>query len=152
REPGRNLHECDERSRPMTAEQVINEQATVKESLSTRLGDWLNPIVVKELRQAVQSRFVVVALLIFLTIQVLAVGIYLVTAADPTFSFDAGRWVFMILFGIMLAVSMLFVPLYTGVRLVAERSETNLDLLFITTIKPRSIIAGKLMAAVTLTI
>ncbi len=136
----------------MTAEAEIIHSAKPKEPLAARFSDWLNPIVVKELRQAVQSRFVITALLLLLTIQILAIGIYLLTAGDLSFSFDSGRTVFMILFGIMLAVSMLFVPLYSGVRLAAERSETNLDLLFITTIKPRSIIAGKMLAAVVLTV
>ena len=140
----------------MTSEAEITNSAQSilppKERLSVRFSDWLNPIVVKELRQAVQSRFVITALLLLLTIQIIAVGIYLITANDFTFSSDSGRTVFMILFGIMLAISMLFVPVYSGVRLAAERSETNLDLLFITTIKPRSIIAGKMLAAVVLTV
>jgi len=140
----------------MTAESVITDQAPKQapnsESFSTRFSDWLNPIVVKELRQAVQSRFVVAALLILLTIQIVAVGIYLLTSSDSVVNLDAGRQVFMVLFGILLAVSLLFVPLYAGVRLAAERSETNLDLLFITTIKPRSIIAGKMLAALTITV
>lgn len=136
----------------MISENVFSPSAPPQESLTVRIGDWMNPIVVKELRQAVQSRFVVAALLILLTIQIAAVGIYLLAARDPMNSFDTGRYVFLVLFGILLAVGMLFVPLYSGVRLAAERSETNLDLLFITTIKPRSIIAGKLLAAVTLAI
>lgn len=138
----------------MTAESVLTEPKpepfSPKESLATRFSDWLNPIVVKELRQAVQSRFVVTALLILLAVQLVAMGMYLLAASDSMLDSDAGRQVFMLLFGILLAVSMFFVPLYTGVRLAAERSETNLDLLFITTIKPCSIIAGKLLAAVTL--
>ncbi|MFN0110463.1 MAG: ABC transporter permease [Blastocatellia bacterium] len=133
----------------MTAEAVL---IPPKPSLAARFNDWLNPIVVKELRQAVQSRFVITALLILLAIQIVAVAIYLISATDVSFSYDAGQTVFMILFGIMLAIAMLFVPLYSGVRLAAERSETNLDLLFITTIKPRSIIIGKMLAAVVLTI
>lgn len=140
----------------MTAEAEISNAAQrpvqPKENLAARINDWLNPIVVKELRQAVQSRFVITALLVLLAIQIIAVGIYLLTSSDLSFSSDSGRTVFMILFGIMLAISMLFVPLYTGVRLAAERSETNLDLLFITTIKPRSIIGGKILAAMVLTI
>ncbi len=140
----------------MTAEAEITNSVQPpvqpKESLALRINDWLNPIVIKELRQAVQSRFVITALLVLLAIQIVAVGIYLLTSSDLSFSSDSGRMVFMILFGIMLAISMLFVPLYSGVRLAAERSETNLDLLFITTIKPRSIIAGKILAAMVLTI
>ncbi len=118
----------------------------------SRLDDWINPIVVKELRQAVQSRFVVSALLVLLIIQLVAIGIYLITSSSSLFDIDAGRQVFLILFGILLGVSMLFVPLYTAIRLVAERSDTNIDLLFITTIKQRSIIAGKLFAALVLNI
>lgn len=136
----------------MTAEAELPKSIQPKPNFVERFDDWLNPIVVKELRQAVQSRFVITALLVLLAIQIIAVAIYLMTTADISFSYDAGRTVFMILFGIMLAVSMLFVPLYSGVRLAAERSETNLDLLFITTIKPRSIIFGKMLAAVVLTI
>ncbi len=140
----------------MTAEAEFADSAQPKppkhEKLAARFDDWLNPIVVKELRQAVQSRFVITALLILLAIQIVAVAIYLITSGDLSFSYDAGRTVFLLLFGIMLAVGMLFVPLYSGLRLAAERSDTNLDLLFITTIKPRSIIAGKMLAAFVLTV
>ncbi len=131
----------------MTAESVLKESG-VKVSLSDRI----NPIVVKELRQAVQSRFVIAALMTLLSIQIIAIGIYLLTSGGSLFSFDAGRDVFLILFAILQGVGMLFVTLYTGIRLAAERSDTNVDLLFITTIKPRSVIAGKMFAAVTLTV
>jgi len=131
----------------MTAESALRE-TSVRSSLSDRL----NPIVVKELRQAVQSRFVIAALMTLLAIQLVAIGIYLLTSGDSLLNFDAGRGVFLMLFSILQGVSMLFVPLYTAVRLAAERSDTNVDLLFITTIKPRSIVAGKMTAAVVLTV
>jgi hypothetical protein len=121
-------------------------------NLHARIDDWINPIVVKELRQAVQSRFVVAALLSILCTQLIAIGIYLVATPNTVIDIDAGRQVFMMLYGILLFLCMLFVPLYTAIRLVAERSDTNVDLLFITTIKPRSIIAGKLFSALILTI
>jgi hypothetical protein len=123
-----------------------------KSSFKASLSDRVNPIVVKELRQAVQSRFVIAALLTLLAIQLVAIGIYLLASGDTLLSFDAGRQVFLMLFAILQGVSMLFVPLYTAVRLAAERSDTNVDLLFITTIKPRGIIAGKMLAAVVLTV
>jgi hypothetical protein len=122
------------------------------DSLRARIDDWMNPIVVKELRQAVQSRFVVAALLGLLCTQLIAIGVYLVASPNSVIDIDAGRQVFMVLYGIQLFLCMLFVPLYTAIRLVAERSDTNVDLLFITTIKPRSIIAGKLFSAIILTI
>src|SRR5262245_47874559 len=114
-----------------------------KPSLTARLSDAINPIVIKELRQAVQSRFVVTMLIVLLTIQLIAVGLYLVFSNPSAYDFTAGRTVFAILLGILLIVSLIFVPAYTAVRMITERSETEVDLLFITTIKPRSIIAGK---------
>ncbi len=43
-----------------------------------RLDDWINPIVVKELRQAVKSRLVTVVLLLFLGVQLLIVTVFLI--------------------------------------------------------------------------
>ncbi len=127
----------------MTAESVLKEKIS--------LGDRINPIVVKELRQAVQSRFVIAALLTLLSVQLVAIGIYILASGPSLFGFDAGRQTFLMLFGILQVVAVIFVPLYTGARLAAERSDINVDLLFITTIKPRSVIAGKMFAAITLT-
>jgi len=127
----------------------VTAESVLKEKIS--LGDRINPIVVKELRQAVQSRFVIAALLTLLSIQLVAIGIYILASGPSLFGFDAGRQSFLMLFGILQVVAVLFVPLYTGARLAAERSDINVDLLFITTIKPRSVIAGKMFAAVTLT-
>ena len=121
-------------------------------TFAERLSDRLNPIVVKELRQAVQSRFVTAMLLVLLAIQLTAVGLYLLMSAPSSVDYNAGRSVFAILFTIMMGVSLVFVPAYTAVRMIAERSDTNVDLLFITTIKPRSIVAGKLLTAIVLTI
>ncbi|MGE0126586.1 MAG: hypothetical protein AB7U82_00665 [Blastocatellales bacterium] len=143
----------------MTAESNVKEgleeglQEGLKESgLKASLSDRINPIVIKELRQAVQSRFVIAALMTLLSIQIVAIGIYLLASGGSLLSFDAGRQVFLMLFAILQVVGMLFVPLYTAVRMAAERSDTNVDLLFITTIKPRSVIAGKMLAAVMLTV
>lgn len=126
----------------MTAESALK-----VDGFGSRLNDAINPIVIKELRQAVQSRFVTATLMILLCIQLVALGLYLLFSGEATTSFDAGRQIFIILLGIVFAAGMLFVPLYTAIRLVAERSDTQVDLLFITTIKPRRIITGKLAAA-----
>ncbi|HEU0177764.1 MAG TPA: hypothetical protein VFV58_26175 [Blastocatellia bacterium] len=127
----------------MTAESVLKEKVS--------FGDRINPIVIKELRQAVQSRFVISMLLTLLAVQLVAIGIYILASGASLFSFDAGRQSFLMLFGILQVIGTVFVPLYTGARLAAERSDINVDLLFITTIKPRSVIAGKMFAAMTLT-
>jgi hypothetical protein len=121
-----------------------------------RLDDALNPIVVKELRQAVQSRFVVAVLLLFLLLQLVIIGIYLVVAGlnGQLQSLDAemGRSVFWVLQLILLITCLLFLPAYTGFRLAAERSDTNVDLLFVSTLRPRAIIWGKFVAAVVIAV
>jgi hypothetical protein len=117
------------------------------------LDNRLNPIVVKELRQAVKSRIVMAALLLFLLLQITILIIFLVVSelgkANATDMY-AGRIIFQVLQGILLATCMLLIPAYAGVRLAAERSDANVDLLFISTLHPRTIIAGKFQAAVVL--
>jgi hypothetical protein len=119
------------------------------------LDDRLNPIVVKELRQAVQSRLVTSALVLFLVLQAAILSIFLTVPTlsgpgRPVVSLRAGQDVFLALHGLLLAGGVFFIPAYTGLRLGVERTETNVDLLFISSLSPRSIVAGKLLAAMVL--
>ena len=116
-----------------------------------KINDSLNPIVVKELKQAVQGKFLIVVLMLLLVVQLFTMGIFLATQ-PASWSFNAGQNIFMILLGILSATCLLFVPAYTGIRLASERSDANVDLLFITTLRPRSIIWGKFLAALILTV
>ena len=116
-----------------------------------KISDSLNPLVVKEVRQAVRGKFLVVVLMLFLVIQLFTMGIFLANES-ASLSFNAGRTIFTTLSSILLATCLLFVPAYTGIRLASERSDTNVDLLFITTLRPRSIIWGKFLAALFLTV
>ena len=116
-----------------------------------KINDKLNPIVVKELRQAVQGKFLIVVLICFLCLQLLTVALFL-TNESAAESFNAGRNISRVLLGILLATGLLFVPAYTGIRLASERTDANVDLLFITTLRPRSIIWGKFFAGLILTV
>ncbi len=124
--------------------------------LLEKIDDAINPIVVKELRQAVHSRFVVAVVLLFLIVQLIYLGIHLTVIGLggqlESVDYQAGRDIFTALQVILLATCMLFLPAYTGARLAAERSEVNTDLLFITTLQPRKIISGKLASAVVIAI
>jgi len=125
-------------------------------ALVARIDDLINPIVVKELRQAVQGRFVSVVFLLFLAVQLVVMGLYLFTSGvadqSQTLDYEAGRLAFSWLNAFLLGITVLFVPIYTGVRLAAERSDVNVDLLFVTTLRPRAIVTGKLAAAVVITL
>lgn len=114
-----------------------------------KINDKLNPIVVKELRQAVQGKFPIVVLICFLCLQLLTVALFL-TNESAAEAFNAGRNICRVLLGILLATCLLFVPAYTGIRLASERADANVDLLFITTLRPRSIIWGKFFASLIL--
>ena len=120
-------------------------------NLLERFTDTLNPIVVKELRQAVKGKFFSVILMVFLGVLLLTIGLYL-SSRTVEFSFNMGRDIFGVLLSILLSTCLLFVPAYTAIRLGSERSDANVDLLFITTLRPRSIIWGKFLAAVVLTV
>jgi hypothetical protein len=122
----------------------------MKAALFDWLDDHINPIVVKELRQAVQSRLVVSVLLLFLGVEVFILGAFLLfgqaRSGPDSIDWSAGNQVFQWIQGILL-VTCFLVPIYTGVRLASERSEHNVDLLFVSALRPRSIIGGKFAAA-----
>ena len=117
-----------------------------------KITDRLNPVVVKELRQAVQGKFLIVVLICFLCLQLLTMGIFLIRDEFISVSFDAGRNIFQVLLVILFGTCLLFVPAYTGLRLATERADADVDLLFITTLRPRSIIWGKFLAGLILTV
>jgi hypothetical protein len=113
-----------------------------------------NPIVVRELRQAVRSRFVTGMLLIFLVALLGTTGIYTLVVSQMRFeeSLAAGRGITMRILGILFVVCMLFVPIYTGLRLVFERRGVQADLMFITTLSPGAVVRGKMLSAAMLTL
>ena len=118
------------------------------------VDDRMNPIVVKELRQAVAGKFVASVLMLFLAVQLATLGLFLMLddSAGAAGNFEAGRTVFMVLSAILLGTCLLFVPAYAAIRLAAERSGTQVDLLYVTTIRPRSIIWGKFASAMMVTV
>ena len=117
------------------------------------LDDRLNPIVVKELRQAVKSRLVVSILMLFLGIQLFLLGIFLVkreAQGDMGADWNAGNEAFIIQQIILLWTIAIIIPAYAAVRLGAERSDQNVDLMFSSTLSPSSIIWGKFFATLLL--
>ena len=104
----------------------------------------MNPVVVKELRQAVRSWAVTGTLLLFLLVLFCAAVIFFVTQSfDPSANQRMGAQIFSTFSVILTGASLLFIPLYIGVRVAAERQESDLDLLYISTLSPAKIIRGK---------
>ena len=107
--------------------------------------EWeLNPIVIKELRQAVRSWAVTGMLLLFLTVLFITSLVVLVNQSlNVNEDAELGRQMFQMFTVILAGASILFIPLYIGGRLGAERMESNHDLLYVSTLSPVRIIRGK---------
>ena len=107
--------------------------------------EWeLNPMVVKELRQAVRSWSVTGMLLLFLLVLfVTALGMMAMNSFEVYGNKQLGGEVFQAFVAVLATASLGFIPLYLGVRLATERQENNLDLLYISTLTPGRVIRGK---------
>ncbi|NBV21516.1 MAG: ABC transporter permease [Proteobacteria bacterium] len=108
-----------------------------------------NPIVVKELRQAVRSWAITGMMLAFLTILFfVTVGFLLGQSFNVNPNQALGRDIFQVFLPILSVVGFFFIPIYVGGRLTAERQEGNVDMLYITTLSPARIIRGKLFCGI----
>ena len=125
---------------------------TQARAAASEAGDWINPVAVKEFRQAVRSRWVVAVLMLFLLLNLVIVGGYLLLSPDAPTDMDGGRGVFMFLLVILVLTCLGFVPAYAGIRLTLERHSTDIDLFFVTAISPGGIVRGKYLAAMALTL
>ena len=101
---------------------------TARIRLKSHFANWreweLNPVVIKELRQAVRSWTVTGVLLLFLTVLFIASVGFLVS---QSFEGDVNEQLGSTLFGtfvtILAGASILFIPLYIGIRIATERQE-----------------------------
>ena len=101
-----------------------------------------NPILVKEVRQAVKGKFLIVILGMILAMQlILWWTITLPNAYTNITGMHAYVWM-LSLFGGALGVAM---PVYAGWRILAERAKQ--DLLFVSALSPFQIIWGKFLSS-----
>ncbi len=120
---------------------------------AAKVDDLINPIAIKEMRQAVNGNFITWLLILFLAAQCVIVGFPLIfnndTIAD---NFSLGRLIFNLLLMVLLMTSILFLPSYITIRFILERTKKNIDLFFFTNMRPVSIVLGKTLAAMLLTL
>lgn len=115
-------------------------------------GDRTNAVAVREFRQAVQSRWVVAVLMLFLLVNLGVIASFLMLTTSPETNMTLGQEIITALMAVLTLTCAWFVPVYTGVRLTFERNDSNADLLFVSTLTPGAIIRGKLLAATGLTL
>jgi ABC-type transport system involved in multi-copper enzyme maturation permease subunit len=126
-------------------------------NVKSHLANWreweFNPIVIKELRQGVRSYTVTGMLLLFLAVLFAAsVGFLITSTFDGQANLTLGSTMFSAFTMILAGASIFFIPLYTGVRVAAERQDNNPDLLYVSTLSPNRIILGKFLCSAYITL
>jgi hypothetical protein len=113
-----------------------------------RIGEWLNPILVKECRQALKSKqFVITFALVLLCAWLWSIAGIAMLGPGVYYSFDGPEMFYG--YYMILAFPLLVVVPYGAFRsLAGEREDRTFELLSITTLRPRQIISGKLASAV----
>jgi hypothetical protein len=124
------------------------DMTTAISRLKTHFTHWreweINPVVIKELRQAVRSWAVTGMLLLFLTVLFITSLVFLVSQSfDNNPGQELGRYIFQGFLAILTFASVIFIPLYLGVRVAMERVDSDPGLLYISTLTPGRIIRGK---------
>jgi hypothetical protein len=120
--------------------------ANLVKSCAANLREWEpNPILVKELRQAVRSHVLTGALLLLL------VALFLAAAASLSGqniftgrTSQMGQGMFNACLVMLAIASLVFIPLFTGVRLALERHKS--DLMFVTPLPVTKLVHGKLLS------
>ena len=121
--------------------------AAEKVDLLERAGDWLNPILIKETRQALKSRQFIVTFLLMLVASWL-ISVFGVLGAGESLEFGSAGRAFFVFYYDVLALAIFAVVPYTAYRgLLNERDQTTLEMLSITSLSPRQLIWGKLCSA-----
>ena len=111
-----------------------------------RLEDRVNPILVKEVRQALRGKYFRVLFWITLLVGTL-IGVGIVSAIEEISFVETGRVFFMAIFGVLSAAVHCFVPFSAFLATSAEWDENTYDLLIISNLRPRQIVQGKLLSA-----
>jgi hypothetical protein len=112
-----------------------------------RAGDWLNPILVKEARQALKSRqFVITFTLLLLAAWGWTAGAILMLM-PRIYYVPSGQFLLVGYYFVLAVPMLLVVPLAAHRSLASEIDDGTLDLLSVTTLSSMQIVTGKLASA-----
>ena len=132
---------------PLAAAPATSKLARFEAALE-KAGEYLNPILVKECRQALKSKqFLITFGLVLICAWGWSILGIALEGPDVYFSF-AGPDIFYIYY-LVLAFPLLVIVPYGAFRsLAGEREDRTFELLSITSLKPRQVLSGKLGSAV----
>ena len=118
------------------------------ESALRYFDNYLNPLLLRELRQLVRNRYIIVLINLFIAVLVLTC-VFTVLVVDRPQDRATGQGLFAALTGIMGFACFLTVVVYTSVVTATER--INGDLMFASALKPSQIVLGKFYSGMILT-
>jgi hypothetical protein len=120
--------------------------------IKSRFANWreweLNPILVKELRQAVRSHILEGMLMVLLLMLFVGSGTALVGESLRAGVTEAGRAVFRSCLAMLAVGGLVFIPIYTGIRLALEKHQD--DMMFFTPLRAQNLVQGKALGGVCL--
>lgn len=117
-------------------------------NFADRASDWLNPILVKETRQALKSRqFIATFFLVLVASWLISVLGFVISGAGIEYR-EAGRQFFVAYYVVLAIATFIVVPFGAFRSMLAEQQLHTWEVLSITTLKPRQIVWGKLTSAV----
>lgn len=116
---------------------------------SRTFADRINPILVKEVRQALRGRYFRVMFWLTLGVSTLAGLLVVASAAASENVEEIGQPFFLVMFGCMAAAVHGFTPFWAYLSTSAEWDENTHDLLVLSNLGPRQIVLGKLLSALT---
>ena len=122
--------------------------ASTWEAWLLRASERLNPIVVKEARQALKSRQFTITFTLVLAACWLWSMLKLALLGPSAYYLSDGRELFFGYYIILSFATLVIVPFGAFRSLTSEREDRTYELLSITTLRPRQIVSGKLAAAV----
>ena len=115
--------------------------------LVERLSDTLNPIFIKETRQALKSRQFLASFFLMLIASWLVATFGLLLSGPDTEYSRTGPALFAWFFNILCVATYVVVPFGAFRSLLAERDQFTYEVLAISTLSPRQIVWGKLQSA-----
>lgn len=114
-----------------------------------------NPVLLKELRQAVRSKFIIGIIYLYLVALIAGLALFLfgatVDRALNSSENPLGLYLYTALMGVLWFAAIL-IPNYAAWRLNSEKNENKIDMLFITCLTPGQIVRGKFYGSMSLTI
>lgn len=110
--------------------------------------DWWNPILVKEVRQALRGKYFKICFwIVLLAVVVAMAGMMVGFLHDDEITRSEGRNFFVGIFACLAIAVLAFVPFSAFNAVGAEWEENTFDLLIISNLRPRQIVVGKLLGA-----